>query len=169
MSYWETEKQHSGLSGCFKTLASSEKIVEDGAKKCIHAIRITGLEPETTYHYKVRSVDSRGKEVESAEYPLKTAVEPETPFSFVVTSETGGYGDDQINRRLFAQIGRWRPDFLLLVGDVVSHGLDCEDWEQWFFAPWLHRKRAWHTAQSLAVPHFPAGRRCRPQAGSARF
>ena len=71
--------------------------------------------------------------------------------------------------RLFAQIGRWRPDFLLLVGDVVSHGLNCEDWEQWFFAPWLHRKRAWHTAQSLAVPHFPAGRRCRPQAGSARF
>ena len=149
VSYWETEKQHSGLSGRFKTLASSEKIVEDGAKKCIHAMRLTGLEPETIYHYKVRSVDSRGKEVESAEYPLKTAVEPETPFSFAVTSETGGYGDDQINRRLFAQIGRWRPDFLLLVGDVVSHGLNYEDWGQWFFAP--ARELLYHTPFYLCL------------------
>jgi hypothetical protein len=96
---------------------------------------IEGLEPETLYHYQVRSVDAGGQVVESAVLPFKTAVRLETPFSFAVTSESGGYGDDLVNRRLFPLIQRSRPDLLLMVGDAVSRGKRYEDWEQYFFGP----------------------------------
>ena len=133
--YCATQKVHAGLNGRFQSVQGSEKRVEDATPRCIHSVTLTGLEPDTTYHYRVRSADGRGEGVESAEYPLKTAVEGGTPFSFAVTSETGGYGDDEINRRIFRQILRYRPDFLLMVGDAVRRGSQYEDWEQWFFGP----------------------------------
>ena len=132
---WETERLHSGLSGRFQTVEASAKVVEGDEPCCIHALALEGLEPGTTYHYKVRSASDQGEVVESAEHPLKTAVTAEVPFSFAVTSETGGYGDDRINRPLFDQIGRFRPDFLLVVGDAVRSGSRYEDWEEWFFSP----------------------------------
>ena len=133
--YCATRKVHAGLNGRFQSLKESEKIAEDPTLRCIHAITLTGLEPDTTYHYRGCSVNSQGDAVESEEYPLKTAVEEDRPFSFAVTSETGGYGDDEINRRIFKQILRYRPEFLLMVGDAVSRGSRYEDWERWFFAP----------------------------------
>ncbi len=133
--YYQTERVHSGLNGKFRTIESSEKIVEDANLCCIHAVTLTGLRPDTTYHYKVNSTSRQGEAAESKVYPLKTAVEGDTPFSFAVTSETGGYGDDEVNRRIFSQISRYRPDFLLMVGDAVAHGSRYEDWDKWFFAP----------------------------------
>ena len=46
-----------------------------------------------------------------------------------------GYGDDAINRSIFGQIRRYRPDFLLLVGDAVRDGREYDDWERYFFGP----------------------------------
>ena len=66
---------------------------------------------------------------------LYAALPPERPSCFCVTSETGGYGDDDINRRLFAEMTRWRPDMLLVVGDAVGDGRRYEDWERFFFGP----------------------------------
>lgn len=135
VTYCETQKVHSGLNGKFLTIKASERMVENSSLCKIHTVPLTGLTPDTTYHYKVRSADSRGEVVESEEVPLKTGVKEDEPFSFVVTSETGGYGDDEINRRIFSQIGRYRPEFLLIVGDSVKRGSVYEDWDRWFFAP----------------------------------
>jgi len=133
--YFETERVHSGLSGRFRTLPDSEKQVEEPVPSLIHRITLHGLEPDTTYHYRVVSVDARGETVESEKFPLRTAVQEDTPFSFAVTSETGGFGDDGINRGIFDRIKRYRPDFLLLVGDAVRNGSRYEDWEKYFFGP----------------------------------
>ncbi|MBI4551299.1 MAG: metallophosphoesterase family protein [Candidatus Latescibacteria bacterium] len=133
--YWETQRVHSGLNGRFETVQESESTVEDDTLCTIHAVTLTGLQPDTTYHYRVSSTTRQGETVESEEYPLKTAVEEHTPFSFAVTSETGGYGDDAINRRLFPQIRRSRPEFLLMVGDAVARGSVYDDWERYFFGP----------------------------------
>jgi 3',5'-cyclic AMP phosphodiesterase CpdA len=83
----------------------------------------------------VTSTTAQGETTESQEYAFKTAVEKDTPFSFAVTSETGGYGDDEINRRIFGQMRRYRPDFLLVVGDAVKNGSNYEDWERYLFGP----------------------------------
>ncbi|MBT4501706.1 MAG: metallophosphoesterase family protein [Gemmatimonadetes bacterium] len=135
VTYRATRKVHSGLNGGFETLEETEKVVEDSTPCCIHSVTLIGLESDSTYHYRVHSDNSQGDRVESAEHPLKTAVGVDRPFSFAVTSETGGYGDDEINRRVFGQIRRFRPEFLLVVGDAVRNGSQYEDWERWFFDP----------------------------------
>lgn len=135
VKYYETSKVHSGLNGRFRTVVESEKRAGKSVHSLIHAITLRGLQADTTYHYKVTSTTAGGKTTESQEYALKAAIEEDTPFSFAVTSETGGYGDDEINRRIFEQIRRYRLDFLLVVGDAVKNGSKYEDWERYFFGP----------------------------------
>lgn len=130
--YWQTQRTH---NRGYVALAETEHHVAGAGDTCIHTLVLEGLDPETCYHYQVRSTTVTGEVVESAVLPFKTAVHPETPFSFAVTSESGGYGDDLINRRLFPQIQRYRPDFMLMVGDAVQHGKRYEDWEQFFLGP----------------------------------
>jgi len=135
VTYYETTRVHSGLNGRFRTEAESARNVEESGHSLIHAITLRGLRTDTTYHYKLTSATAQDETVESEEYAFKTAVQRDTPFSFAVTSETGGYGDDEINRKLFQQIQRYRPEFLLVVGDAVWNGLNYEDWERYFFGP----------------------------------
>lgn len=135
VTLFSARKVHSGLHGKYQTLDETGHVVFDPTETSIHAVQLTGLEPETTYHYRVSSTNHQGESVESEEYPLKTAVRQDTPFSFAVTSETGGFGDDATNRQVFSQIERYRPDFLLIAGDSVKNGTRYEDWDRWLFAP----------------------------------
>ena len=137
VTYYETRRVHSGLDGRFETVVESETTVEDSERCRIHAVTLTGLAPDTTYHYKVSSADGQGKTVESENYPLKTAVHENEPFSFAVTSEMGGSGEGAY-RRLFPQIERFRPEFLLIVGDAVGKGSVYGDWDRTLFAPGRH-------------------------------
>jgi len=135
VSFWETEPVHSGLNGWRRKVKPSMRMVGILETVKIHKVMLSGLKPDTTYHYRVSSESPRGEKVESEEAPLKTAVHRDEPYSFIVTSETGGYGDQAINRQLFAQIANHRPEFLLMVGDVVGRGTDYDDWDRWLFAP----------------------------------
>ena len=128
VEWFETEAVHSGLSGRARTLMSSRRSVTQDSAETIHRVVIGGLTPDTEYHYRVAG--------ETGEpHVFFAAPPPERPFCFCVTSETGGYGDDDINRRLFAEMARWRPDMLLVVGDAVGDGRRYDDWERFFFGP----------------------------------
>jgi hypothetical protein len=133
--YYETEPVSHGFNGKSRTLEETATVVKGTAEGYIHRVTLSGLTTDTTYHYKVTSTNPAGEHVASELHPFKTAVATQTPFPFAVTSETGGYGDDQINRRLFPLIERYRPDFLLMVGDAVRNGLQYDDWQEFFFAP----------------------------------
>ncbi|MBM3265618.1 MAG: metallophosphoesterase family protein [candidate division Zixibacteria bacterium] len=136
VNVWDTARVHSGLDGRFRTLDdSARKITGHTPPDRIHRVTLTGLRPETTHHYRVRSVTATGETVESAVYPLKTAVNDDTPFSFGVTSEMGGSGTDAYNREVFEQMRMRRPDFLLLVGDAVNRGTHYDDWARYLFVP----------------------------------
>jgi len=133
--FWETEKVHSSLEGRFKSLPLTEREVTVQGKQTIHCVTLTGLQPETTYNYIVKSEDESGRKVSSEEFVFKTAVNPETPFRFIVTSETGGFGDTTINLHIFDQIYRYRPDFLLFPGDMVQNGVFYDEWNKFLFGP----------------------------------
>ncbi|NKB71759.1 MAG: metallophosphoesterase [Candidatus Latescibacteria bacterium] len=133
--YWETAPVAHGLAGRARTLEETQRRLQERGRRRIHSITLTGLQAEAVYHYRVRSVDAQGDQVESDVYPVKTAVRTETPFSFAVTSESGGYGDGAINDRIFPLIAGFRPDFLLMVGDAVGNGQRYQDWDEFFFAP----------------------------------
>lgn len=116
--------------------------VTEEAPARLHRVTVHGLEPGTVYFYKVTSacVATGCDPIESGPHPFKTAMGPGVPFSFTVTSETGGYsGFDttggQINTALFEQMQCYRPDLALFVGDIVNDGQQYEDWEKHFFGP----------------------------------
>lgn len=133
------ERIHSGHQGNYK---KPEKLLHSVVKEddsIIHQLTIHELKPGTIYFYKV--VSKKGQaQIEAGPYPLKTAVPRGVPFSFAITSETGGYsGFDssggQINKRVFEQMRRYRPDIALFVGDIVDDGRRYDDWETYFFDP----------------------------------
>ena len=131
----DRERVHRGLDGRHRTLDETLEVVRSDTLCRIHRITIQGLESSTTYHYRVSSTGRDGETITSDEHPLKTAVRPDQPFSFTVTAETGGYGDDEINRLLFGQMVEKRPDFALFVGDVVENGGNYDEWGRYFFDP----------------------------------
>ena len=133
------ERIHSGYHGNYKKPEQVLVTEEEKEYSTIHQLTVNHLEPNTLYFYQVRSVNERG-EIESGHHFLKTAVRRGESFSFTVTSETGGYSgfdqsDGQINRNIFSQMQRYRPDITLFVGDIVDDGNKYEDWEKYFFGP----------------------------------
>lgn len=124
---FDTERVHYGFSGRGAVLEDSRRVFDESESTRIHRVVVSGLEPDTEYAYRVVGSDEM--------HVLYAAPPPDRPFSFCVTSETGGYGDDDINAALFAQMQRWRPDMLLVVGDAVRDGRNYEDWERYFFGP----------------------------------
>ena len=135
VTYWETRKVHVASRGSLETVTEAERTVADPALSDMHEVRLTDLAPDTTYHYRVSSRNAEAGIAESAMHPLKTAVHQHEPFSFIVISEMGGAGDREATRKLFAQIARYRPEFLLIVGDAAGGGSRYEDWERSLFGP----------------------------------
>jgi Calcineurin-like phosphoesterase len=77
-----------------------------------------------------------------------------SPSPCAVTSETGGYGEAATNRRLFAQLERYRPEFLLLVRDAVGDGTAYAAWQRVLFGP--GRARFAHTPFCLCLGNHEA-------------
>lgn len=133
------ERIHSGYQGNYKTPTEIRSTVSKEGYSTIHQVTVDHLNPSTIYFYQVLSENEQGS-IESSPYPFKTAVQQGEPFSFTVTSETGGYSgfdrsNGQVNQNIFDQMLKYRPDFTLFVGDVVNDGDHYEDWEMYFFGP----------------------------------
>lgn len=158
VTWYPTEAVHSGLSGARRAVEASPRTAAARPGRHVQRVRLDGLEPATVYHYEVTAA-GHGQSARSERHALRTAAPPGTPFAFAVTSETGGYGDDEINTRLFAQMAAHRPDFLVVVGDAVGRGSLYDEWDRWFFGP---GRRFLHTTPFYLCPgnheeaHLPA-------------
>jgi len=95
-----------------------------------HAVAIAGLEPGSTYHYRV---DGAGGP--SATGTFRTApVGENASFSFAVVGDSGGGGKGQLAvAGLLRNLG---PDLILHTGDVVYPGGEERHYDQRFFAPY---------------------------------
>jgi PKD repeat protein len=60
-----------------------------------HSITLSGLEPNTAYHYRVKSKDKAGNEASSADYPFATAI-PKSEYSLELQSLEWGRRTDDI-------------------------------------------------------------------------
>jgi hypothetical protein len=105
-----------------------EHYVEQTAPVTLHRIELSGLEPETTYHYRIQTDDA-----ESDTFTFRTEVNESTPFSFAA------FGDSRTTPEQSSVVGRQmashEPHFLLHSGDLVSNGTAYEQWEEQFFSP----------------------------------
>ncbi len=112
--------------------ASCENVIETTEASEISNARITGLQPETQYFYRVQSQNAKGEEILSDVATFQTAAKPETPFAFAVI------GDTQHNPKVSGPIAElaWaqRPNFALHAGDLVDKGKMSDDWIDEFFS-----------------------------------
>ena len=107
-----------------------------------HEVTLTGLNPYSVYHYRVRS----GSQVLSDDRTFRTAAGPgQTSFTFVVFGDTQSGIDpakDHMDRyRTSATEGHnaavvWlngiNPDFYLHTGDLVARGAEMSAWDGFF-------------------------------------
>ncbi len=93
--------------------------------RAFHALRGAGLEPGTTYDYRVSSGDSK-----SELGHFTTAPAGDAPFRFLVygDSRSDHAAHEAITRALLAGPG----DFLINTGDLVAAGNDAEAWKAFF-------------------------------------
>jgi len=94
----------------------------------IHEIRLTGLDIEKKYHYRVLCGSYRSEDL-----TFQTAVRPDSPFTFIY------YGDNKsgphMHRKNALAMAAERPHIALQCGDLVSRGDVYSQWERLFFTP----------------------------------
>ncbi len=87
---WRTNKLASGLVYFGETTSVSKRITVAGARDFFHETTLTNLSPETTYYFKVESVDVFGKTARSDLYSFIT----KNPEDFKAEEATGSTGFD---------------------------------------------------------------------------
>ncbi len=107
------------------------KLRVNADKARIHEVTLTGLKPETQYFYRVESVSAKGERYESKLATFKTAVRPDTPFTFAVISDT--QGNPKVSSTIATAAWMQRPSFALHAGDLVSTGSNHNHWTDHFF------------------------------------
>jgi predicted phosphodiesterase len=129
---WETAAPGSSVVEYGPTPAAMKK-VEEKKDATIHEVKLTGLEAETPYVYRVSTTMADGQTLTSPVYQFLTAVKPDSAFSFAVI------GDTQKNPAMTAKIAQVmyarRPHFVTHLGDVVDNGPDKKEWVHELFGP----------------------------------
>ena len=102
--------------------------VDQTAPVALHRLELRGLDPETIYHYRIRTGDA-----DAGPFTFRTMVNDSSPFAFAV------FGDSRTSPEQSTAVGRQMtshdPHFLLHSGDLVSRGTVYEQWEDQFFSP----------------------------------
>ncbi len=99
--------------------------------KTTHVIRLTGLQPNTRYFYRVRYSDFA-----LASYDFLTARAPgdDGPIELIMFADNQD-GPEHF-RELATQMAKYDPDFMLHGGDVVQNGTRW-DYRETFFSPYF--------------------------------
>lgn len=124
---WETSIAVAGRVrfGVRQELGGESAETEPGT---IHELRLTGLEPATTYRYLVESGP-----VTTSVSSFTTAISDGTRFRFAA------YGDNKNGPTVHARIAdgvlATRPAFVIHGGDLVNNGRVPKQWDRLFFTP----------------------------------
>jgi len=121
---WEGEEEN--------RIAHFPKSASVLAMSKLHEIRIQDLRADQAHYYRVETVDSLGRKLESPILSFQTAPEAGTPFAFAVISDT--QGNPTINGKIANLAWAQRPSFVLHPGDLVDTGSNKQQWIDQFFA-----------------------------------
>ena len=124
---WEIEDPSESLVEYGPT-AGYGQTVSSPLRAALHEITLTGLSPDTLYHYRVVSGGVAG-----LDHTFRTAPDESSPFRFAV------YGDTQSNADVHARVAQGMmeedPRLVLHTGDEVDDGTDHDAWLAEFFGP----------------------------------
>jgi acid phosphatase type 7 len=137
---WVNEGSDTGVVEYGKTpeLGRKEADARVGRR---HAVTLAGLDPGSTYHYRVEGVGGS-----SSTGSFRTAsVGEDSSFNFAVVGDSGSGGKGQL--AVAKLLGRLGPDLILHTGDVVYPAGEERHYDRRFFAPYRHLIKT--------VPIFP--------------
>lgn len=124
---WESAASGPGAVSWSSGGQPSRRMVEEAPHR-VHAVRLTGLEPDTRYSYRVSVHGER-----SRVHAFWTAPRPGSPIRYTV------WGDSRSQPPFAAAIVRdmaaFDPYLNINVGDVVSHGDARDEWGHQYFEP----------------------------------
>jgi hypothetical protein len=108
-----------GLTGQY----GNEK--NDPNLKTSHSLTLTGLFPDTIYHYKVVFEGE-----ETPDYTFRTAVSSNTAFEFIAYGDSRTQADTHL--AVVNRMVAFEPYFILHTGDLVADGFNESDWVIYF-------------------------------------
>jgi hypothetical protein len=92
-----------------------------------HHATITGLLPDTVYHYRCAGSNGFGNDC-----TFKTASLKNDSFTFAVVGDVQGRGPSGLWQGASAWLAEQKPAFWIPVGDLVQHGLNQSEWACFF-------------------------------------
>lgn len=112
-------------------LTSAAGSVTRNPQSLVHRVTLTGLTPDSHYVYRVESEDDQGRKLSSDLYTFRTAPAANRAIRFTVVGDT----QDQpaVNTRIAQHMWNERPDFFMIVGDLVGTGANKRHWTNDFF------------------------------------
>ncbi len=125
---WQTTKPTSSLVefGATSTYGSASAL--DNNLVTSHAVTITGLQPETAYHFHVKSKDNCGREAISDDQILTTTADSNAPNTLIASGPPeGGKACSPTVNLCWSGIDDATPAGELL----FSYKLDDADWSDW--------------------------------------
>lgn len=126
---WETTKPLPGEVEYGETEALGRKVIENGAPRTLHEVRLSGLKPGTLYYYRVRS-----GEAVSPVYSFRTAP-PEGTGRWRLAVYGDSRSNPAVHRAIVEQIARKQVDLIVHTGDMVLSGKNHGQWAREFFGP----------------------------------
>ena len=127
---WETSRPASSVVEWGETSPPLKRTTGEGQAQ-YHEVALRDLKSETQYFYRVVSEDPSGEKVGSDIYTFRTAVRPDSPFAFVVISDS--QENPKVVKKIAAMAYAQRPNFTLHCGDLVSDGRIKEHWTDHYF------------------------------------
>jgi acid phosphatase type 7 len=126
---WVSERPDAGVVEYGKTLELGRKETDARVGRR-HAVALAGLDPASTYYYRVRGVGRT-----SPKGCLRTApLGDDSRFSFAVVGDSGSGGKGQLG--VARLLERLEPDLILHTGDVVYPAGEERHYDWRFFAPY---------------------------------
>jgi predicted phosphodiesterase len=126
---WVSASPDAGVVEYGKTpeLGREEADVRVGRR---HAVALTGLDPGSTYYYRVDGVGGMSRSGSFRTAPTSD----DSRFSFAVVGDSGSGGKAQL--AVAALLERLKPDLILHTGDVVYPAGEERHYDRRFFAPY---------------------------------
>lgn len=124
---WETDTAATGTVEYGPTTAYGWTAT-DPQTATIHEVQITGLSPDSLYHYRASSPGAT-----SSDYTFQTAPPPGVPFRFAAYGDTRSQPSQ--HQAVINRIVASAPRLVLHSGDLVADGNNYSGWQTEFFGP----------------------------------
>ncbi|MCC6491219.1 MAG: metallophosphoesterase [Candidatus Hydrogenedentes bacterium] len=124
---WQTEEPgpaeaEYGLEGAFDQKALNP------ASELIRKVRITGLQPDTSYSYRVRA----GEAEYTNTFKTAPAKNPAREVTFIAFGDTRRWDTMVPETKMWDHVLQWNAEFFIINGDLVSRGHEYPLWPEHF-------------------------------------